>query len=151
LDSVLSRNFIFYFAKRKKKIWFSIIFLALLIFLTDKISVLAFKDVFQRLRPCHNPDLQNLIHTVDQHCGGKFGFVSSHATNVFGTAMFTLLFFQKKWFTFVILIWATLVSYSRIYLGVHFFGDVFCGAILGMIIGFLTFFIYKRLYSHIFL
>lgn len=141
----------FILRKEKKKIWFSIIFLALLIFLTDKISVLAFKDVFQRLRPCHNPDLQNLIHTVDQHCGGKYGFVSSHATNVFGTAMFTLLFFQKKWFTFVILIWATLVSYSRIYLGVHFFGDVFCGAILGMIIGFLTFFIYKRLYSHIFL
>ena len=89
-----------------------------------------------RLRPCHEPELQSLVHLVNNHCGGQFGFVSSHAANVFGLAFFMgQLFkrFSKLWMPLLI-IWALVVSYSRIYLGVHYPFDVICGAILGILL-----------------
>lgn len=107
-----------------------------LIFLSDKISVYFFKEVFMRLRPCHNPVIANLVHIVNNHCGGQFGFVSSHATNTFALAVFVGLLLKQKvsWLLPALVLWATIVSYSRIYLGVHYPGDVICGALLGTII-----------------
>ncbi len=61
-----------------------------------------------------------------------FGFVSSHATNSFGLAMFLSLVFRNKWFNTIIFIWAIIFSYSRIYLGLHYPGDIIGGAILGL-------------------
>lgn len=89
-----------------------------------------------RLRPCHNPDIANLVHIVDGHCGGQFGFVSSHATNTFALAFFVGSLLKKhiSWLLPLLLVWAGIVSYSRIYLGVHYPGDVLCGALLGVII-----------------
>ncbi|WP_223265865.1 phosphatase PAP2 family protein [Vicingus serpentipes] len=112
-------------------------FIVTLIFLSDKISVYFFKEVFMRLRPCHNPEIANLVHIVSDHCGGQYGFVSSHATNTFALAVFVGLLVKQKisWLLPTLVIWAAVVSYSRIYLGVHYPGDVICGAILGAIIG----------------
>lgn len=109
-----------------------LLFVALLITFSDQVSVL-FKNYFQRLRPCHNEDLDLLIHTVRGKCGGKYGFVSSHASNSFALAVFLVPFLKSYWryFTPAIIIWAAIVSYSRIYLGVHFPGDVIGGAALG--------------------
>jgi undecaprenyl-diphosphatase len=128
--------FIIFFIVRKhgwKTFWW-LLTITLVVIATDQISVGLFKNVFQRLRPCHNPELQGLTHLVGR-CGGQYGFVSSHAANTFGVAVFLSLLFSKRWITFTLLIWAAFVSYSRIYLGVHFPGDVLCGAILGAGIG----------------
>lgn len=109
---------------------------------SDQLSVHAFKEVFQRLRPCHEPSLAGLVHTVNSRCGGMYGFVSSHAANSFAVAVLSLGLVKKKWFTVLILFWAALVSYSRVYLGVHYPGDILGGAILGALLayGFLTLF-----------
>ena len=112
-----------------------------LMFATDSGSVHLFKEVFERLRPCHDLDLSDVIHNV-RRCGGRFGFISSHAANTFGIAVFFLnLFHNKKWTT-ALLVWATLVSYSRIYLGVHFPADIFAGAVWGALWGWIIFKLY---------
>lgn len=120
----------------KVKSMLIIAFVFLLILLSDQLSVHAFKNVFQRLRPCHTEDLKLLIHMVN-NCGGQYSFVSSHATNSFALATYISgLFAEKyKWMGWLMFIWAALVSYSRIYLAQHFPADIIGGAILGIIIG----------------
>ncbi len=115
--------------------------------LCNTLSVEAFKNVFHRLRPCHNEDIAHKVHILHNHCGGQWGFVSSHATNVFGLATITSFFLSKKikYFGILIFIWAALVSYSRIYLGVHYPLDLFCGALLGISIGSIVFFLARKL------
>ncbi len=107
-----------------------------LILLCDQGSVHLFKEVFERLRPCHEPLLEGQVRLVKSHCGGHFGFVSSHATNTFGLAVFigNLLKSKVRWLLPTLLIWAALVSYSRIWLGVHYPLDVIGGAVLGTFI-----------------
>ena len=114
-----------------------------LITLCDQASVHLFKNVFLRLRPCHEPALDGLVHIVNNHCGGQYGFVSSHAANVFGLAVFLgkmLKPASRHWMTFLI-IWAIVVSYSRIYLGVHYPFDILGGALLGILLARLIFFV----------
>ena len=129
--------------KYKWRAIITLVFIALVVTLADQISVKAFKEVFQRLRPCHNPELQDIVHLVKNKCGGKFGFVSSHAANTFGVAFFLSKLFKNKKFSIFIFIWASIVSYSRIYLGVHFPFDVLGGAILGGLIGYLVYLLYN--------
>lgn len=114
-----------------------LLFVAILIAISDQLSVKAFKDVFERLRPCNEPGLQPYIHLVGGKCGGRFGFVSSHAANSFALAGFMgLLFRQQLPKLFIwLLLWAFVVSYSRIYLGVHYPGDIIGGGLLGVTVG----------------
>lgn len=122
---------------------FTVVFIALTITLADQISVKGFKFVFERFRPSHNPELEGMIHLVNGYTGGKYGFVSSHAANTFGLAAFTSPLFKNKYFTWFIFCWAIVVSYSRIYLGVHYPGDIIGGAILGMVLGYSVFYLYN--------
>ncbi len=123
--------------KYKNKSIILLFSIALLITLADQTSVHLFKDVFQRFRPCHNPELQNIVHLVNNKCGGKYGFVSSHATNVFSIALFLSFILKNKFFTIGIFFWAIIISYSRIYLGVHYPLDVLGGAALGCVLAYI--------------
>jgi len=125
-----------YFIARKhgwETLWW-LLAITIVVVATDRISSGIFKNGFHRLRPCHNPDLQGIMHLVGK-CGGQFGFISSHAANTFGVAVFLSFLFKNRWAAFGLLFWAAFVSYSRIYLGVHYPGDVLCGAIVGAGIG----------------
>ncbi len=121
----------------KKKTWLILVFIGLLIFFSDQVSSGVMKNTFQRLRPCHDPTLSGMLHLVHEHCGGQYGFVSSHAANSFAIAVFLGLLFRNKinYLRIPLLLWACIISYSRIYLGVHFPGDVIAGAILGAATG----------------
>ncbi len=138
--------FFFYLAYKQigKRIWILAIAVTLLILLSDQISVHAFKNVFLRERPCHDLILQSQVHLLNGYCGGKYGFVSSHAANTFALAMFLSLFFRGRlnYFSPLIFLWAAFVSYSRIYGGIHYPLDVIGGAIVGMGIGIAVFKIY---------
>jgi len=112
---------------------------ALLITMSDQGSVHLFKEVFKRLRPCHNPGISHLVHIVRGHCGGQYGFVSSHAANSFAVASYSLLLIRNRYYTISIIFWALLVSYSRTYLGVHYPGDILGGAILGIVLGYIIY------------
>jgi len=127
----------------KNRFWILLPFLILLVALSDQISVHLFKNVFQRLRPCHNEDIKSVVHLVRNHCGGLYGFVSSHASNAFAVALFTLFIIRNRWFSAGILLWAILTAYSRIYLGVHYPGDVLAGSLLGALIGWLVWWLWK--------
>lgn len=116
------------------------LFAILTVVLTDQASVKLFKEVFERYRPCHNLEITHLIHTVNDRCGGQYGFVSSHAANHFGIAVYfaLTLFVKNSRYIWLLMLWAALVSYSRIYLGVHYPSDIIVGGMLGGVLGWLT-------------
>ncbi|MCF6169852.1 MAG: phosphatase PAP2 family protein [Bacteroidales bacterium] len=129
----------------KWKSWLVLVFIGLIILAADQLSVHAFKNIFQRLRPCHNEEVKLLAHTVTG-CGGQYGFVSSHAANSFALAGFISLLLHKvhKWLPPALLFWGLLIAYSRVYLGVHYPGDVIAGAVLGLLIGWLLYLVFRE-------
>jgi undecaprenyl-diphosphatase len=118
----------------KRRFTVILIFIIIAVTLSDQ-SALLIKNLTERLRPCHEPAISEMVHLVNGRCGGLYSFVSSHAANSFNVALLSLMFIKRKWYTAAILIWAAIVGYSRIYLGVHYPGDVLCGSILGSLIG----------------
>ncbi len=122
------------FKNYRNKWWLVLIFLALTITLSDQLSVLM-KETIQRLRPVHDPDIRHLVHNVLKK-GGLYSFVSSHAANTFALFVFTCRLFKNRGYCFFMFFWALLVSYSRIYTGVHYPLDIIGGALLGWIIAF---------------
>ena len=141
---------IFYFYKESKtiklsEVFYSLLFIAIMITITDQTANL-FKDSFQRLRPCYNESLIDSVRLVKESCGGKYGFFSAHASNSFSLAVFFGLLYKNN-FRYVIcisLLYASLISYSRIYLGVHFPLDILFGGIFGITIGLVIFRIYEN-------
>lgn len=104
----------------------------LTILLGDQISSGFMKPYFERLRPCHDPRWEGMMHAYGR-CGGLYGFVSSHAANTFGMATFlTLILRKKQKGIYWLFLYAVVVSYTRIYLGVHYPLDVFFGALVGV-------------------
>lgn len=120
--------------KLGRKFWLFLIIIGLSVLLADRGSVLI-KNTVDRLRPCHEPSLEGQIHLIGERCGGRYGFVSSHASNAFNVALLSLLVIRRKWYTISIVFWALIVGYSRIYAGVHYPGDVICGSIYGALVG----------------
>ena len=100
--------------------------------MSDFLAVHLFKNVFERLRPCHTEEIQAIVRSLE-NCGGRYGFISNHAANAFCFATFTFPIFRNKYYTSAILLWAACVAYSRIYVGKHFPLDVVCGAMFGVL------------------
>ncbi|TXF74826.1 phosphatase PAP2 family protein [Chryseobacterium sp.] len=133
----------------KKRSVSVLISIGILIALCDQIASHLIKNNVKRLRPSHEPTLQNLIHLSKAGPGGDYGFISSHSANAFGLAAFLILLLPKKydplkWF---LGFWAVLVAYSRIYNGVHYPSDVIVAMLIGILLGYLVFKIYWKVKS----
>ena len=117
-----------------------ILFLSILILISDQTSNL-FKNFFERLRPCHDEQISSYMRLVKDSCGGFYSFFSAHASNSFSLASFFFFVYykiiQRKIILFFVL--ASLVSYSRVYIGVHYPLDIITGSIFGFFSGFILF------------
>ncbi|MRT93057.1 phosphatase PAP2 family protein [Ancylomarina sp. 16SWW S1-10-2] len=125
-----------------KNCLYLLVAIALVITCCDQMASGILKPYFQRFRPSRSPDISHLVHIVNGYTGGKYGFASSHAANVFGLTTFCSFLFRNKKLSLFLFSWAILVSYSRIYLGVHYPGDIIVGTGIGIFFGYL---IYKIL------
>jgi len=132
--------------KHWKKIVLAILCVAALVLIVDQTTNL-FKDGFQRFRPCFTPELDGIMRLVKSYCGGRYSFFSGHSSNSFALAVFLGLLLKKyaKYLLPFMLVWAAMVAYSRVYIGVHFPLDIFCGAIWGCIWGYLLFKLYTMI------
>lgn len=137
---ILFLVFMFFFRTPIKVAIITVIAVVLVVTICDQVSSSIFKDYFQRLRPVNHPEFKDLVDTAKGYRSGGYSFISGHATNSFGIAVFLSLLFRNKWITIPIISWAALNSYSRIYLGVHFISDIIGGIIVGSL---LALFVYK--------
>lgn len=112
---------------------------ALLIVLADRLSSGVIKPMVMRLRPSHEPEYNLLLHYVADYRGGTYGFVSSHAANTVALATWIALLFRQRAVVFTMTLFALLNCYSRLYLGVHFPGDVLCGSVLGAVVAYVVY------------
>jgi undecaprenyl-diphosphatase len=132
---------IFNFRKRSYRI---LLYLVAAVAISDFVSAKLFKPFFGRLRPCHESLDFDLIDRVG--CGGLYSFTSNHAANHFAISVFLSLFFNSQFpkLKYILILWAALISFSQVYVGVHYLSDVIMGALLGSLISFLVYKIYIK-------
>ena len=130
-----------FYRKDWKKALLALLLTLAVFALCDSISFAA-KNYFERWRPPFDPEIGPLVRVLEG--GGDYGFFSAHAANVFGIAMFTSLYVKRRWYTALVFIWASLVSYSRIYVGKHFPGDILVGALFGVLVAVIIYFCYRK-------
>ena len=142
--------FLFFHIKKLRPkflyIFYLLFVIALMITITDQ-GANFFKDSFQRLRPCYNESISDSLRLVKENCGGKYGFFSAHASNSFSLAIFFGLLFKNRirYMIIITIVYASLISYSRIYLGVHFPIDIIVGSSFGIFVGFVIYsFVYLK-------
>jgi len=119
-------------------LWWCVLFLCT-VSLCDMTSTNLFKEVFHRLRPCADPDFFQNVRLVVDSCGGKYGFTSNHAANHFGMATFIFITLRPvigKW-VWLAYLWAAIIGYAQVYVGVHYPFDILGGAIIGLSFGWL--------------
>ncbi|MFC0077527.1 phosphatase PAP2 family protein [Flavobacterium procerum] len=137
---------LFYLIYKKvggKQTLYILLFIAILIAFTDQTTNL-FKHTFQRLRPCNNPDLKSIIRIVQIR--NSYSFFSGHAANTMAVASFLFWILKRKfrYFGFIFL-WPLIFAYSRIYLGLHYPGDILTGYFFGALFGSMLYLVYRKL------
>jgi len=132
------------YKEHKSHVWKTILYLISTVIFADQVSSSILKPLFKRLRPCHVEAFQSFIHLPDG-CGGLYGFCSSHSANSFAVAIGFYLVTKNRPMGIILILWATLIAYSRIYLGAHYPLDVIMGAIVGGIGAFTLFQAYVKL------
>ena len=130
----------------KKNGWIVAIFLILAVVFTDQCTNIV-KYTVERLRPTHNPEISSLVHVLNDYRGGSFGFFSGHSANSFMLATYVFFSLRKsvRLIGPLIYFWAASVAYSRIYLGVHFPGDIIAGAFFGCFAGFAFYLLFQQI------
>lgn len=124
--------------------------IGLIILAADQTCATLIRPEIGRLRPANlNNTLSSFVHVVNGYRGGRYGFPSCHAANTFALAVFMSLVIRHKWFTVMMFSWAFVVSYSRMYLGVHYFGDLFCGATIGSLFAVLFYYLQNYLFKRL--
>lgn len=124
--------------------------IGLIILAADQTCATLIRPEIGRLRPANlNNPLSSFVHVVNGYRGGRYGFPSCHAANTFALVVFMSLVIRHKWFTVMMFSWAFVVSYSRMYLGVHYFGDLFCGATIGSLFAVLFYYLQNYLFKRL--
>ncbi len=131
--------FLFFYKTPRKQALLVSLFIILVFVASDQFSSGLCKPFFERYRPTHHPDFKELVDIVNGYRGGRYGFISGHATNSFGLAVFLSLLFRNRAVTLTTLSWAALNSYTRVYLGVHFVSDILAGMLAGTLLAFLLY------------
>ncbi len=121
----------------------TVLAVALTVVATDQVSSHLIKPLVERLRPCNDPTIMHLVDTFNGYRSGGYSFTSSHACNSFGVFAVTSLIVRNRTLSLSLLVWAVINSFSRIYLGVHYPGDILCGALLGAAIGVVVYLIFS--------
>lgn len=118
--------------------------IVLLVTLCDQVSSTLLRPYLARMRPANllNP-ISDMVHVVDNYRGGRYGFPSSHAANCWGAAIFVFYIFRRKVISIVFALWAFVMCWSRIYLGVHYVGDILFGTFVGFAIASIEYYIFQ--------
>ncbi len=138
----LSLLYIFY-KQQGSRIWVLLLAVGVAVLLADQVSSGILKPLVGRLRPSHDPDIQHMVHLVRDYRGALYGFVSSHAANTAAIATLFILLIRRSLIIPVLVLWTTLSSCSRIFLGLHYLGDILAGSLVGIAAGFAAYAFYR--------
>lgn len=145
----LSLLFVIFKKWKYQGLWI-VVGLVLTVVVADQIASGVLKGAVQRLRPSHDPEMECLVELVNNYRSGRYGFVSSHAANSFGLALLAAMVFRNRVFSYGIFSWAIINAYSRIYLGVHYPGDILGGIIVGVVTALLFYWLLKKFRPQLF-
>jgi undecaprenyl-diphosphatase len=143
--------FLLSYRQKAKEVLLMLLFIIVMMVISDQLSSGVFKPYFQRFRPTLHPYTSDAVKTVLGHLGGgHYGFISGHSTNFAALGAFTILLLRRRGYTLIMTLVVLTTMYSRVYLGVHFFTDVIAGMVVGGFVGLVMYLLYAETRKHLF-